>query len=134
MLKQLSFLALAGALAGNLFVAPSQAAPPPRNSDNRPAFLPQLPGKIFTTRAKVAYYFSRGGGADTSKNVAKFTNPSTGVYCITPSVMLGYPDVYPHVTVDWGNSIGNVLFAYILLHSDDCPAGPFEVLPYNDAG
>jgi hypothetical protein len=51
-------------------------------------------------------------------------------------VALGYPNVYPHVTVDWGKSIGNVLFAYVLVHADDCAgaAYAFEVLTYVGSG
>lgn len=125
---------IAAALVGIGFASTAGAEPVMRNNDGRARFAPAASPTDFTTHAKVAYYYSRNGGADTSKNVAKFANPARGVYCITPSVALGYPDVYPHVTIDWGNSVGNILFAYVLLRSNDCVNGPFEVVTYGSNG
>jgi hypothetical protein len=80
---------------------------------------------------KLAYYYSRGFETSSSVGVAAFSNPSTGVYCITPSGSLGTN--FPNVTVEWGASYGSTLSAFYEFGGFDC-GGNVEVLTYDDSG
>lgn len=94
---------------------------------------PQVTG--FTTNAKLAYYYSRGIAPARSKNVASFSNPSTGVYCIKPSAstVLNLSKIYPMVSIEWGTSDGFALLAYWrdVASTSDCASGELEVQTYD---
>jgi hypothetical protein len=94
---------------------------------------PQPQATGFTTNAKVAYYYSRGFATARSKNVSHFSNPSTGVYCIKPSVALNFSKIYPLLSIEWGTSDGFALLAYWrdIASSSDCPAGELEIQTYD---
>jgi hypothetical protein len=90
-------------------------------------------GGVYTTKAKVAVYYSPGfGGVIHAKGVAAVSTPSTGIHCITPSISVSLPGVTPQVTVDWNLSSGFSLLAYTKDTSafSDCPAGDLEVTTY----
>ena len=91
------------------------------------------PEAAFATNAKVAYFYSRGFLAARSKNVSAFSNPSTGIYCITPSVSLNLAKIYPMVSIEWGSSSGSALLAYWrdTNSSTNCPAGALEVQTFD---
>jgi hypothetical protein len=55
-MNAISSTALGLALVGSVFARPSLAAPLARNSDHENVLPLMKPGKLFTTRAKVAYY------------------------------------------------------------------------------
>ncbi|HVZ90109.1 MAG TPA: hypothetical protein VG843_00545 [Rhizomicrobium sp.] len=86
----------------------------------------------FKTKAKVAYNYSRGFGIDRSKNVSDFQHPSTGIYCILPSVSVDTTQDYPLVSIEWDSSFGSALFAYWKDPNvfSDCPSGYQEVTTY----
>lgn len=90
------------------------------------------PPNAFGTKAKSAYYYTRGFGIDRSKNVSDFQHPSTGIYCILPSITLS-GDNYPTVDIEWDTSLGFGLWAYwkdATIFSD-CPSGYQEVTTYD---
>ena len=84
------------------------------------------------TKALVAYFYSRGNSAPRSKNVNSFTHPSTGIFCIHPSILLG--KIYPLVSVEWNTSLGNSLLAFWKVGATDCASGWFEVTTYDFKG
>jgi hypothetical protein len=98
-----------------------------------PAVQTHAPETAFATNAKVAYFYSRGFDAARYKNVSAFSNPSTGIYCITPSVSLNLAKIYPMVSIEWGASTGSALLAYWrdTNSSTNCPAGALEVQTYD---
>jgi hypothetical protein len=74
-----------------------------------------------------------------SRNVDAVTNPSTGIYCITPSAAAGIDTQTDpvHVTVEWGNSSGSLLAAFWYRAAEECgyPAGGnLEVRTYDFSG
>ena len=101
------------------------------------------------TKAKFAGYMHRGGGLDCgfggqigpSRNLADFTHPATGVYCFLPARGAGFSKnnklnaVYPTVDIEWRNSSGVMLLAYVLEPSatsgNGCPAGYIGVKTYD---
>jgi hypothetical protein len=59
-----------------------------------------------------------------SEGVAKVTRPKTGVYCLTLSdADLDPAKTSPVVTVDWDDSTGANLTAYLSKSAHDCPEG-----------
>ena len=62
--------------------------------------------------------------ATRTKGFAAVTRPSTGIYCLTLSDdSLDASTTAPLVTVDWDNSSGNNLSAFLSKSAHDCPAG-----------
>jgi hypothetical protein len=124
-------LGLTVALSGSAFAG--HAVPAQPNKSNAHLTLGQhgvaIPGK--RAKYKLAYYYSRGFETSASRGVAAFSNPSTGVYCITPSVSLGVN--FPNVTVEWGASSGSTLSAFYENGGFDC-GGNIEVLTYDNSG
>lgn len=57
----------------------------------------------FTTKAELALV-QRGTTTYRSKGVKTATNPSTGIYCITPKSKLNFDEIYPQLTIEWANS------------------------------
>jgi|HubBroStandDraft_1064217.scaffolds.fasta_scaffold12033_2 hypothetical protein len=98
-----------------------------------PAVQPPVPETAFATNAKVAYFYSRGFGPARSKNVSEFSNPSTGIYCVLPSVSVNVEKDYPLVSIEWGYSAGAALMAYWIDVSayTNCPSGYLEVITYD---
>ena len=67
-----------------------------------------------------------------SSNIVSVARPSTGVYCITPAAGISPSDSASFVTVEWGNSVGNELFAYnVDLNTFQCAANEFAVRTYS---
>lgn len=94
-------------------------------------------GGPFGTRAKVAVLHSGVVGTVRSKNVMAVSNPSTGVYCISPSVALDLTKTFPSVSVEWGWSSGNSLAAFVRDTGDgytSCLEGDLEVQTYDLTG
>lgn len=108
-----------------------------RNAPNgvAPAVQAGAPTTLYTTKAKLAYFYSRGFGAPRSKGVASFSNPATGIYCITPSasVTLDFTKIQPLLSIEWGSSLGSSLLAYWRdpATAFDCPGGSLEVQTYD---
>lgn len=133
----LSRIAAAAATA-TLFAVSAQAAQPNAGPDafaKAVAAAKAYPEAVITTKAKIAVYYTPFGGIVRSKGVAGVTNPSTGIYCITPSPLLtvDLTNVYPQVSVDWNLSAGFSLLAYWkdTPAYSDCPAGDLEVTTYD---
>jgi len=62
--------------------------------------------------------------ATRTKGFASVTRPSTGIFCLTLSDdSLDASTTAPLVTVDWDNSSGNNLSAFLSKSAHDCPAG-----------
>jgi hypothetical protein len=133
MLKSLSFVAAAALCALGAFSGSSGAAALVHNNDNQRSFAPTGDTKAYSTKAAVAYYYTRGE-RDRSKNVSAFTNPAAGEYCITPSIALNFSKIYPHVTVEYEASAGAALSAFWANESSDCPEGSLTVLTFDDSG
>jgi len=86
-------------------------------------------------KARLCAFIGQGGTVFRSKNVALVTNPSTGVYCITPNAgVLNVAAIVPSVTVEWGTSLGSDLLAFWRNGVFSCPFGAIEVRTYNLAG
>ncbi len=59
-----------------------------------------------------------------SKNFASVTRASSGVYCLDlADGSIDASTTAPVVTVDWDNSTGNNLSAFLSKSAHDCPAG-----------
>ena len=130
MLKSLPLIALA---VWSVFSGPGQAAQLVHNNARQRAVVPRNEPTGYTTKAAVAYYYTREG-VDRSKNVSSFTNPTTGAYCITPSIAVKFSKIYPHVTVEYEHSAGSLLWAYWSDSGPDCPSGSLEVLTVDSTG
>jgi hypothetical protein len=85
----------------------------------------------FKTNAEVAALVEGGGTAVKSKNVTTVTNPSTGIYCVKPSVKIEQNAIYPQVTVEYGLSSGQSLLAYVDDARHECPSNSIEVLTFD---
>ena len=123
-------IALAGSVA---FPAASFAETLHYNAEGRPPAQQPLSVRPFMLGQEVAYYYTRGLGTDRSINVADFQNPSTGIYCIEPSVSVNFSTVEPLVSIEWSESNGFALLAYwenVAVYTD-CPTGYFEVRTYD---
>jgi hypothetical protein len=64
-----------------------------------------------------------------TKGFSAVSRIGTGIYCLTTSVNL--TNSVQIVTVEWGNSSGNKLSAYINYLNNNCAAGLLEVRTYN---
>lgn len=84
----------------------------------------------FGTKAKLAL-IQRGTDTINSKGVNTVTHPSTGIYCVTPKSKLNFSEIYPEVTIEWGNSSGSELLAYWDSGGSDCSATEIEVRTYD---
>jgi|SRR5579871_1071519 len=134
MLKSSSFIATTAICFSGVFIGPSQAgALVLHNNDNQRPFAATGNTMAYSTKAAVAYLYTRGQ-RDRSKNVSAFTNPATGVYCITPSIALNFSKIYPHVTVEYEASAGSTLSAFWANESSNCPDGSLTVLTFDDSG
>lgn len=128
----------AAAATASLFTVCAQAAQPNAGPDAYAKAVASArvnPEAIITTKAKIAVYYTPFGGIIRSKGVAGVTNPSTGIYCITPSPLLvvDLTKVYPQVSVEWNLSSGFSLLAYWkdTPGFSDCPTGDLEVTTYD---
>ena len=85
------------------------------------------------TKAKLALLLSPFNGVRRSIGVASVTNPSTGVYCIAPSVPINLTGIYPQVTVEWGESAGNALMAFWrdTTKGAECDTSQLEVMTFD---
>ena len=123
-------------LAGAAFFAASAQAGQVKYNAHVPPGKIHMDGShtpgVFKTKAKVAYNYSRGDGIDRSKNVSDFQHPSTGIYCILPSVSVDTTQDYPMTGIEWDSSFGFGLFAYWKDNNvfSDCPSGYQEVTTY----
>jgi hypothetical protein len=96
--------------------------------DSYPAFA-QRTG--YKSAAEVAAYVSENVGIVRSIHVKSVTRPQTGVFCVKPSVVLDLTANYPIVNVEWSQSSGNSLVAYIDEDAENCSSGEIEVRTYN---
>jgi hypothetical protein len=65
-----------------------------------------------------------------SKGFSGLTHPSTGVFCLMPSLGVSLTGSAFLVSVDWGNSSGSDTLAFGVEGQLDCPADTFEVRTY----
>jgi hypothetical protein len=70
------------------------------------------------------------GSPSISIGVGAVSNPSTGVFCVTPKVKISLK-AEPVVTVEWGSSLGNSLLAFWEQGAEDCNAGDIEVRTFD---
>jgi len=104
-----------------------------------PAATPGVPAALtaFGTKARVALSYSGLWGYIRSVGVASVSHPSTGVYCIVPSVALNYGAIYPMVSVEWNGSRGNALLAFwrdTSINHYDCGLNALEVQTFDFDG
>jgi hypothetical protein len=87
----------------------------------------------FGTKAKLALLYSPFNGVRRSIGIASVTNPSTGVYCMTPSVPINLLGIYPTVTVEWGESAGNAVMAFWrdTANGAECSTSQLEVMTFD---
>uniref|UniRef100_B8HWC9 Uncharacterized protein n=1 Tax=Cyanothece sp. (strain PCC 7425 / ATCC 29141) TaxID=395961 RepID=B8HWC9_CYAP4 len=66
-----------------------------------------------------------------SKAVSSVTRPSTGQYCIQPSVTtIDVNKIVPVVTVDWSNSSGDNNTVQYRSSGNGCPSGTIAILTF----
>ncbi len=113
--------------------APAHAAAAKYNAANIPRVATQSGVQPGVISGKLAYYYTRGLGADRSVNVLAFTTPSTGIYCIQPSFQMGLGGVFPLVSIERSASFGESLVAFWVdtKSFSDCPAKNLEVQTYD---
>ncbi|GAC1521506.1 MAG: hypothetical protein NVS2B6_05970 [Thermoleophilaceae bacterium] len=68
-----------------------------------------------------------------------YGHPSTGIYCLTPTGGIDPTTSSAQVSVEWGNSLGSSLAAFIqdqgsYSGTSDCTASQFEVRTYDLSG
>jgi len=90
----------------------------------------------YSSEYQLALSYSGIVGKIRSKNVQSVTHPSTGVFCIESKVSLDLTKIYPLVSVEWGESLGNSLLAFWRDTSidSDCPSGWLEVQTFSFSG
>jgi hypothetical protein len=87
------------------------------------------PRSGFSTDARVALYF--GGSIIRSVHVKSVSHPSTGVFCITPSVPIDFTHIFPIVTVDFTRSSGTgllVFFRQFVSGQTECSSKEIEIV------
>lgn len=92
----------------------------------QPADLGPAVAKTMQVRAYTSVVVSPDMEIDTtrSKGFASVTRPSTGIYCLTlTDTALDASRTAPLVTVDWDNSSGNNLSAFLSKSAHACPTG-----------
>lgn len=69
-------------------------------------------------------------------NFTAVSHPTVGSYCLTPAVGISPGSGTASVSVDWGESFGNVLFAYYVdsYFTHNCPASTYEVITFDGTG
>lgn len=129
------FLVSALTLGTMLTVAQVATAGEETNNGSVPPIASKALGGATCGKARLCAFIGQGGTVFRSKNVALVTNPSTGVYCITPFAgVLNVAAIVPSVTVEWGTSLGNDLLAFWRDGVFSCPFGSIEVRTYNLTG
>ena len=92
----------------------------------QPADLGPSVARTMQVRAYTSVVISPTMALDTTrtKGFATVTRPSTGIYCLNLSdTGLDISNTAPQVSVDWDNSSGNNLSAFVSKSAHDCPAG-----------
>ncbi len=84
----------------------------------------------FSTKAKLAL-LQIGTDTISSKGVDAVDHASTGIYCVTSKSKLNFNEIYPEVTIEWGNSSGSLLLAYWESEGSDCSDTEIEVRTYD---
>jgi hypothetical protein len=129
--KLAALIAVAGAFA---FTGISGNATPLQNGSSV-ALQPEYPlfaqSSGYKSVAKVAAFVSENVGIVRSVHVKSVTRPQTGVFCVKPSVSLVLSAIYPVVTVEWSQSSGNALVAYVDEDAENCSSGEIEVRTFN---
>ena len=126
------FLVSALTLGTVLTIAQVAGAQVTKNNGSGPAASLKALGGATCGKARLCAFIGQGGTVFRSKNVALVTNPSTGVYCITPNAaVLNVAAIVPSVTVEWGTSSGSDLLAFWRNGVFSCPFGTIEVRTYD---
>lgn len=91
----------------------------------QPKDLGPAVAKAMQVRAYTSVVVSPTMEIDTTRNkgFASVTRPKGGVYCLTLSDDIDVSRTAPVVTVDWDNSSGNNLSAFLSKSAHDCPDG-----------
>jgi hypothetical protein len=121
-LKLVSIAVVAGLLACGSVASAGAAV------SSATATVPPPGGYVTTAKVALLYGFSK---VIRKVNVAKVTNPSTGVYCILPAVQLNLLRIFPQVTVERSLSVGYAFWAYWVDTTNftlNCPDGYLEVI------
>jgi hypothetical protein len=89
----------------------------------------------FSTKAKVVARYERGFATYSYyKHVSAISNPSSGVYCIYPSIALVYSSISPQVTPEWSFSSGFSFVDFWENGAFDCGSNSIEVRTYDTSG
>lgn len=144
-MRLLTVAALAASLLSLSVSAMADGSAPAKNSsltrhvsaDVYPSFLTTADTPSYKTKAEVALYWD--DAIVRQKNIESVSHPSTGIFCIVTvaAVKLDPSAIYPVVTIDWGDSSGNSLFAYVYGGHKDCHTGKdhtLEVTTYSLVG
>lgn len=124
------------ALAAALSLASSAFAASPLNNGADPAAARAKGVQQMSSGASLAVLYSPFVGILRAKNVAAVTSPTTGIYCVTPSVARPLTK-YQTVSVEWGWSSGNSLLAMVRDTADgytSCGADDYEVRTFDLTG
>ena len=93
---------------------------------------PQGPAGADGTARAYAYVTGTTLVAAKTKNFTAVSRPSTGVYCLTPAAGITPANSVAIVTVEWGASGGNALWAFpVDLNTFQCAANEFAVRTYS---
>jgi hypothetical protein len=87
-------------------------------------------GSPQATALTIAYIYSPYYGTVLNQGVASISNPRKGVYCLVPSTALSATQL-PIVTVEWGGSHGNGVFADYDHFNVTCASGQIEVRTFD---
>jgi hypothetical protein len=126
-------MAFGGSAAGAKNVAGFMSRGP--TNAHLPAVPPVTP-RTFSNKAKVVARYERGFTTYSYyKNVSAISNPSSGVYCIYPSVPLVYGSISVQITPEWALSLG---FSFVDFwetgNFGDCGSNSIEVRTYDTSG
>ena len=134
-------LPLALAAAALSIASAAFAGPMPNNGAAAAAKQAAEGAQPFTNAAggaKMAILYSPFNGTIRAKNVLTVSSPSTGIYCVSPLVVINQQAHYQSVSPEWGWSSGNSLVAMARDNADgftSCPnAGDFEVRTFDLTG
>ena len=91
----------------------------------RPADLAPAVAKAMQVRAYTSVVVSPTMEIDPTrtKGFTSVTRPQRGVYCLDLDAGIDASDTAPVVTVDWDNSSGNNLSAFLSKSAHGCPTG-----------
>lgn len=123
-------LILAGGLAAMNMANAGIRSTAQAKPNDKPAKTPRAIGGAVGSERLLAFV-NPDGSVERSKAVLSVTRPSTGQFCIKPSVTtIDVNKIVPVVTVDWSNSSGNNNTAQYRSSGSGCPSGTIAILTF----